>query len=836
METLKIKISGNSSEFREDIQKNIKILEKNKKKLGELEEKIKDTNDSLNSRTVEDFSKTLEKALTQTDKKIDATYRKLLTAEEKFNKHSEKTQDMVKKGASDEELDKEYSKMAKEEETVLKLKEKLNGLEAKHLEITENVTKQYNTQTESLKQKAIEFDNSKNKIKEENKEIEKSIKLDKLKSGIEKVKETVSSISKTLSKPIQGLFSRKSLNSVNTGFNKVKGTIGKMTMALFGARTAYTLISKAVRQIMDENQQLANTVSTVWNGIIGAIAPAVNAIISFLATALNYVLAMVSVIGKFDAFGSLKKKQKSKKGGTGGGDSSGKLYSFDTSETLQKSGGGGSGDATTDNYIKQVELSETLLNYAKKLREIWEGVQKVASNLVDRIKEGLDYMDSGTRILQVGKDLLNAMLDDMLEIVNATVEWSESINFGPVFNGIANALESIEPILEKIGDLAVFIYTQAILPIATWITESFLPAFLEAVSSQLDVVNVILEQMQEPLQWIWDNVISPLASAVGETIISILEQISELADEFGTWLSDHPEFVEFVTLAAGLVATLAALVIGFNLVISVVGLFASALTSPIVVIGLIFAGIVALIAKFGDMNSATENMRTVFQGLLDFVKGVFTGDWELAWEGIKEIFGGIWGLICNICDAFLNAITEQFKAFGIDISGVMDGIRAIMRGIIDFVAGIFTGNWKRAWEGVKDIFKTIWNGIVSLLERAVNFIVDGLNKINFSIPDWVPFAGGKSFGFNLGRVSLPKLAKGAVIPPNKEFLAILGDQTRGKNIETPEGLLREIVQQESGAQEVNIIASGDVAQIIKFFRFKIQDEDKRIGESLIVGG
>ena len=835
METLKIKISGNSSEFREDIQKNIKVLEKNKKKLDELEEKIKDTNDSLNSRTAEDFAKTLEKALTQTDKKIDATYRKLLTAEEKFNKHSEKTQNMVKKGASDEELDKEYSKMAKEEETMLKLKEKLNGLEAKHLEITENVTKQYNAQTDSLRQKSIEFDNEKSKIKEENKEIEKGIKLDKLKEGVEKVKEAASSIGKTLSKPIKGLLSKKSLDSVNAGFCKVKDTVGKMTIALFGARTAYTLISKGIRQIMDENQQLANTVSTVWNGIVGAITPAVNAIISFLATALNYVLAMLSVIGKFDAFGALKKKQKSKKGGAGG-DSSGKLYSFDTSETLQKSGGGGSGDATTDNYIKQVELSETLLNYAKKLREIWEGVQKVGTNLVDRIKEGLDYMDSGTRILQAGKNLLNAMLDDMLEIVNATVKWSESINFGPVFDGIANVLESIEPILEKIGDLAVFIYTQAILPIATWFTESLLPAFLEIVSSQLDVVNTILEQMQEPLQWIWDNVVSPLASTIGETIISILDQISELVDEFGTWLSDHPEFVEFVTLAAGLVATLAALVAGFSLVVGVVGLFVTALTNPIVIIGLIIAGIVALIAKFGDMNAATENMRLVFQGLLDFVKGVFTGDWELAWEGIKEIFGGIWGLICNICDAALNAITEAFKLFGIDISGVMDGIRTVMRGIIDFIAGVFTGNWKRAWEGVKNIFKAVWNGIVSLLESAVNWIVDGLNKISFSIPDWVPFGGGKSFGFNLSRVSLPRLAKGAVIPPNKEFLAILGDQTRGRNIETPEGLLREIIQEESGAQEINIIASGDVAQLVKLLRFKIQEEDRRLGDSLIVGG
>ncbi len=118
----------------------------------------------------------------------------------------------------------------------------------------------------------------------------------------------------------------------------------------------------------------------------------------------------------------------------------------------------------------------------------------------------------------------------------------------------------------------------------------------------------------------------------------------------------------------------------------------------------------------------------------------------------------------------------------------------------------------------------------------MNWIIDKLNTLSFDIPDWVPSLGGKHFGFNIPQCQIPRLAKGAVIPPNKEFLAVLGDQTRGTNIETPEALLRQVVQEESGSQEINIVANGDMAQLIKLLRFKLQEEDKRVGSSLVVGG
>ena len=80
--------------------------------------------------------------------------------------------------------------------------------------------------------------------------------------------------------------------------------------------------------------------------------------------------------------------------------------------------------------------------------------------------------------------------------------------------------------------------------------------------------------------------------------------------------------------------------------------------------------------------------------------------------------------------------------------------------------------------------ETLANGVVN----GLNTVIGALNSLHFDVPDWIPLIGGKTFGFNigyLGGVSLPRLAQGAVIPPNKEFLAVLGDQSSGTNVEAP---------------------------------------------------
>ena len=89
---------------------------------------------------------------------------------------------------------------------------------------------------------------------------------------------------------------------------------------------------------------------------------------------------------------------------------------------------------------------------------------------------------------------------------------------------------------------------------------------------------------------------------------------------------------------------------------------------------------------------------------------------------------------------------------------------------------------------------------MNLYYEELNDYIEKINKIGFEVPDWVPGIGGEDFGFNIPKLSpinIPMLATGAVIPPNAPFMAMLGDQKNGTNLETPEGLLRQIVREET---------------------------------------
>lgn len=151
----------------------------------------------------------------------------------------------------------------------------------------------------------------------------------------------------------------------------------------------------------------------------------------------------------------------------------------------------------------------------------------------------------------------------------------------------------------------------------------------------------------------------------------------------------------------------------------------------------------------------------------------------------------------------IDGIMEAFWAVLDGISEVVSGIIDVISGITEFLIGIFTGDWERAWNGVTEIFegiektiKGIVNGILATIEALANGVVEGINMViramnnlNFDIPDWVPGIGGNHYGFSipeLGKVTLPRLADGAVIRGGNPFAAVLGDQPMGQtNIETP---------------------------------------------------
>lgn len=279
-------------------------------------------------------------------------------------------------------------------------------------------------------------------------------------------------------------------------------------------------------------------------------------------------------------------------------------------------------------------------------------------------------------------------------------------------------------------------------------------------------------------------------------------------------------------------------------------------------IAMIAALLLSITVSTGHGQELISGVKETLQGFIDFFAGIFTGDTERTAKGIEKIFSGLKGIIGSVIDGirdWLNGlldwidkktngklkplitgikaiVTAVFGNIKQTVGNVIDDIKTIFSGLIKFISGVFSGDFDKAWEGIKDIFKGIWNTIIDLLNGSINIIIKGLNwlikqmnKISFDVPSWVPFVGGKSIGVNISYISenvLPRLAKGAVIPANDEFLAVLGDQTHGNNIEAPEGLIRKIVREESGGSgEVHVTIVLDSVTGKKLFETVVRENN-----------
>ena len=151
------------------------------------------------------------------------------------------------------------------------------------------------------------------------------------------------------------------------------------------------------------------------------------------------------------------------------------------------------------------------------------------------------------------------------------------------------------------------------------------------------------------------------------------------------------------------------------------------------------------------MNSLLSRVQPVLNWFISTFGPLLTGVFNGLVVGIRTSIG----LITNI----LNGLLSSAKS-------IINSLKQVFNGITTFVTGVFTGNWKKAWNGVVSIFKGIVNTIKSVFKAPINgcisimnglidglnTLIKGINKISFDVPDWVPGIGGKKFGFNLSRI------------------------------------------------------------------------------------
>lgn len=134
-------------------------------------------------------------------------------------------------------------------------------------------------------------------------------------------------------------------------------------------------------------------------------------------------------------------------------------------------------------------------------------------------------------------------------------------------------------------------------------------------------------------------------------------------------------------------------------------------------------------------------------------------------QAAMPIIQGIITVIMTIGSVVVPALLAGFEAFSAGISAVMSAIQGIFQGLITFITGVFSGSWSQAWEGIKQIFGSAFDGLVALCKTPLNAVIaiinktiSGINGLGLTIPEWVPILGGKSFSINIP--ALPMLAKG----------------------------------------------------------------------------
>lgn len=480
------------------------------------------------------------------------------------------------------------------------------------------------------------------------------------------------------------------------------------------------------------------------------------------------------------------------------------------------------------------EISKIAGNLAVAFADVFsvfggETAQQITADLIGIFAEiGMVLTETAAKL---GRDILNMIAQpfiDNKDILKSAIEGSlgviETVTSGvltvvqnlsdaisrlydehvkPFFDSIANGLSSI------FGTLITG-YNTYVLPVLQGLAEQFKGLLEGPLGDAILKIEAFLGKLIDSLKLLWESVLVPLINWI---IANLLPVVAKIIDVVGT------------------------------VAIKVIK---------------------SLIKIIGDVADTLS-------GIIDFLVGVFTGDWELAWQGIKEIADGAWSFIkdvvsgaweiiktvtkgaLSIIKSIISTAWNAIKALTSTIwnaikktlsglwnslkstaSTVFNAIKTKVVGVWDSVKNKTSKTWENvatfvsnkveaiknaitnkfnaardavrsAFEGIVDFIKAPINQAISIVNNAVGMINNAIGGIEsaFSFGPWTvptPF-GSKTIGFHatFPRIgTIPYLASGAVIPPRSEFLAVLGDQKKGNNLEAPESLLRQIVREESG--------------------------------------
>lgn len=509
-------------------------------------------------------------------------------------------------------------------------------------------------------------------------------------------------------------------------------------------------------------------------------------------------------------------------------------------------GAGGSGSGTpgylapqvgAQNFTMEVEQTEKKASgLAETMKKIGEELKDVFAPTISAWTEGFEtikqaWNDSKDNFERGGKDILSslesitkyAVGDFVPSLVNSFSE-----NLAPVITDVLGfAIEETGKNFETFGYITKDATESLVIPAIDTLKNAYM--------DMMETVGNVWDEKGQPLLDKWtqamDHVRSTFVGLYEEFIKPIVEKITKTFEKL--WNEHLQPLWEKIVSAVMTVA---------DCLLKLYNEF----LAPIIdwirknIVPVIKKWLEGLIEHLGEVigyiADAIGGVITVFEGLVNFITGVFTGDWEQAWEGIKQIFGGIWEVICGIALAAWETIKYPFEQAGEFFSGVWNKIKEIFSGVKEWFSEKFTAAWsgiKSAWSGAKNWFGDVWEGIkkpfkdvagwfkekftaawtavknvfssggkifdgikegiLSGLKTVINKIIDGINKViavpfkginsalskikGVEILGYKPFDWVKTFTIP----QIPKLARGGIV--DHATLAMIGE--RGKEAVVP---------------------------------------------------
>lgn len=518
-----------------------------------------------------------------------------------------------------------------------------------------------------------------------------------------------------------------------------------------------------------------------------------------------------------------------------------------------------------------LEKGDTVVDkLAEKMKALFDSVKAGVQPTVDALKrlwsEGLQKLGQFT--WQGLKDFYNGFLkpvaawtmgEGLPRVIDALNKGLMAVDWERINGGLRNLWGALKPFAIHIGEGLVWLWENALVPLGTWTMNEAVPRFLDTVSHLIETFDAVLQDLKPHFQWFWNEVLKPIAEWVADKFLDAWDWINEKLSQFTDWAKENPETVQKITdlivsfFAAWAITDLVGKISGLIEIIG--GLFtfiASKVSLPLLAIGLLIWTGIQLYKNWDEIKAkAIEIWGAISDWLIKKWELLRAEVWlkfesikskiENIWNNINETASEIWqtiydntvGKVIELKDNIIKWIdviktSLKMRWSNIKLSAVqawenikttlVNRVTSIKTKILDAAELIKTG-FVDAFNGIVELIKTPINAIIGFVNSMIQGVVDGingaigaLNHLSFSLPDWM---GGAYFGLNIPYITeypyIQPLARGGVIPPNSPFLAMMGDQKHGTNIEAPLDTIKQALSEVmgSGNQQIRVTINLD---------------------------